>query len=85
MDAIYRTRLAGSKEISLTAKRINVDELAARRGEEDTEIEFVLIIGFVDETTDNPVVSGRMNSNKGNWILIQTDIENNHVRFDVYR
>lgn len=84
IDGIHRTRLAHSETIQLTAKRIDVDELAARRGESDTQIEFEFIIGITDETESNPAVSGRMDAANGKWILIRADFDNNHVRFDIY-
>lgn len=83
IDDIHRTRLAHIERITLTAKRIDVDELAARRGESDTQIEFEFIIGITDETESNPAVSGRMDTENGKWILIRADFENNHVRFDI--
>jgi hypothetical protein len=84
IEAIYRTLLAGRKKIHLVAKRINVDDLTAHRGAASTQIEFDFYIVSVDHPTGEISVGGHMNDEKGQWILIQTNTEENHVRFDIF-
>ena len=86
MENAYRTLLARNKQIHLVAQRISVDDLAARRGDVTTQIEFDFGIVMTDHTTDIPSVSGYMytNGERGNWIMLQVDSENNHVWFDLF-
>lgn len=78
----YVLRQFPQRVIHITARPLEVDELAVRRGEEPEQIEFDLRIGALYGPVDDFVVQGSTKAfgEKTSWIKIEVK---ESVRFDI--
>ena len=75
-------KLVDEKNPHIVAKQTTTDDLASRRGEPDTVIEFDILIRELHTSDDDFAVGGYMyhNGEKGSWIVIEVT---DRVRFDI--
>ena len=75
-------RLVDEKNLHLVAKQTTIDDLASRRSESDTVIEFDLLIRELHTNDDDFAIAGYIfqNGEQGSWIVIEVT---DRVRFDI--